>query len=709
MHYEMVSPVEVHGRATYAAGQSADGTRIRIGGQVGQGHSGTGSYNANDNIFVAERRSSGWVTVPMNQSVPDSLFGQAMDASFDLGTAASLTARRDIYNAGGMGIELVGLDGSSHEIMPVLDNLAVGVVGGFSFQEWAATPDFSSIVFGVIPSVRLLASDGAPFYGDGVASTRLYELVNPRDEVATLRRVDLGNDGLELAPNCGANISPNGTGSNPNEISTDGSKVIFSARTGQPCSAKKAFVRVDGTSTVELSQSECVRVSPACVAPTQGAQPASASANGDRVAVVTSNQLTDSDDDLTSDLYVYDFGRSSEHHLVHVSLGNGTAASFKRIVQFSDDGSRIYFVAGGAITSEPNSFGASALPAGDNLYVYDFADDGVRFIGQMTGTSPQGGLSDDAGDALIFTTNAPLGGGDADSVSDVYRFDAVTSQLSKVSPGNASEPATIPPQAQTGHAGPIGGRSISRDGTRGVFRTVERLSVDDVNGKPDAYLWHSGGVELIADGQDPEGSAPLEAATDASISADGTQVTFTTVRRLVPEDGDDVRSAYVARLGPDFARDDSGRMECAGDDCQGLVSDPFGPLVPASSSLIGGGDRTLPRVSIRRVGRLSASSRSRLARGKRASLRVWVAGSGVLSVRGDAAVGGEVRRVVARKVSVAGAGAKSVPLRLSAPARRELRRRGRLGVKLVVGFGQSRQKTIRLDLRAPSKSKGGRS
>ena len=149
---------------------------------------------------------------------------------------------------------------------------------------------------------------------------------------------------------------------------------------------------------------------------------------------------------------------------------------------------------------------------------------------------------------LVFSTYAQLVGGDTDDAQDVYRYDAETGALERVSagvagydadgnqddgPGEANADATI----ARGHFGgtavteqhELNNRAISEDGSRIVFRSSEPLSPGAFDG---VYEWHQapgeseGHVSLIASSS---AQAPIPQVV---ISPSGDDIFFITSQGL---------------------------------------------------------------------------------------------------------------------------------------------------------------------------------
>jgi NHL repeat len=398
--------------------------------------------------------------------------------------------------------------------------------------------------------------------------------------------------------------------SHSEQVSRDGSIVFFS--TWSPAlpegvcavlAARQLLARVNGTETVDLSQpqpSQCGS-GPApdevsCRnAPVDAAAFAGASANGKKAFFVSRRQLTD---DATEEpanvggscnrptpprtgcnLYMYDFERPPGERLTAVSAGDtsGLGPGVTGFLDVSLDGSHVYFTAAGLLTEKRNALGQQARPGAENIYVYDTETGRTSFVADLcTGAGasgsahgltscpgsgndePNGGLPmpnelTPDGRYLVFSTYAQLTPDDENQARDVYRYDASTESLLRISVGHEG-------QDQNGNGGGqdaevstdlellrVPHRVLSADGQTIVFHTARPLQEGDENGKVDAYLWHQGQVDLLSGGH-----VNINGGKDVTLSASGKDVFFSTVEGLVPTDVDGLGDVYDARIGGGF-------------------------------------------------------------------------------------------------------------------------------------------------------------
>jgi hypothetical protein len=378
-----------------------------------------------------------------------------------------------------------------------------------------------------------------------------------------------------------------------------------------------------------------------------------AAENGSKVFFRTNAVLSQEDTDATSDLYMATIecpGGEAENceasekevkslvDLTHDRNASAEAAEVQGVVALNPDGSRVYLVARGVLSEGLNAEGHAPVKGADNLYVYDNTSS-VRpipvFIADLcSGPESSGVVADqrcpadleagegteekpfsdwhlwgnlapeaqttDNGEFLVFSSYGQLVSDDTDNAKDVYRYDAETGKLERISIGEdgygangncddglrerqcdaAIEPKRLGLRASI-QAG-LESRAISEDGSRIVFTSAQALSPAATNGLVNAYEWHEGKVSLVSSGSDEE------AVNDVVITPDGTNVLFTTVQGLLPQDTDGARDVYDARLGAGFAIGPAGTQPCSGDACQGPLTNPAPLLVPGSVSQTAG-------------------------------------------------------------------------------------------------------------------------
>jgi hypothetical protein len=479
---------------------------------------------------------------------------------------------------------------------------------------------------------------------------QMYELVRGcGGEAPALRLVAINSSGKPMNTKCIVNLGNLDYNFNSrsafNAVAAGGHEIFFTTCIGDDVSRHQLFVRLDGAKTLEVSKllTECVGEEVPCLpgATTRGnADFAGASEDGSRVFFTTTAKLTTEDSDNSTDLYTAEIGcpgggscAAASRRVVSLSMvshdpNSGEAADVQGVMRVAPDGSRVYFVARGDLLSEAERAAlqgegrAIPMSGADNLYVYDVGSARIGFVGDLcSGHEESGGAADPEcpsvgsdeslwsgesseaqsagsdGRYLVFTSFGRLVKSDTDSAADVYRFDAVSGSLVRVSGGEAGYDSDgnndlFQARIRLGHRGgtvaaqyEMDSRAVSEDGSRTVFETAEPLSPLATNGLTDAYEWHEaeaggGRVSLLSGGQ---GETPVE---DVVIAPAGRDVFFVTSEDLAPQDSDGLPDVYDARLGGGFQQQPAAREPCAGDTCQGPLTNPAPMLVPGSVSQI---------------------------------------------------------------------------------------------------------------------------
>jgi hypothetical protein len=495
------------------------------------------------------------------------------------------------------------------------------------------------------------------------ASEQFYELARGCDgETPSLRLVGLNDKGDMISRQCPDDLGLEFFGGLEkgvflskkafNAVAADGEVVFFTTCINDAEADHQLFVRLDHSRTIEVSKplgEACNEVPCSGAATRPNANFVGASEDGSKVFFTTTAPLepvTDKNDG--DDLYMASIGCpvgepacgvsgrvvTSLVQVSHSPLA-GETAELQGVVRIAPDGERVYFVARGVLSDGANVEGHEPMRGADNLYVYNSVSRETKFIADLCSAHDMSGLIEDrycpneaeslweresqlwthaglkgrvqtagaGGRYLVFATPGQLTSGDTDTASDIYRFDAVTGTLERISIGengysengnNNEYPAEIDTGSQGGNVieqREMRRRDVSEDGSRIIFWTAEPLSPGAINGLPNLYEWHEnpggeagGGVSLLSGGT---GSTPV---VDAVISPDGKNVFFVTSEGLAPQDVDGENDIYDARLGTGFAPPPAATESCAGDACQGPLTNPAPLLVPGSSVQAPGGN-----------------------------------------------------------------------------------------------------------------------
>jgi len=650
--------------------------------------------------YQAKRTSSGWTTTALDP--PSAIYetpNRPIQAeSADLRQSVWLMSRRDVPGDP-LGIWRRDPDGGFTRIG---DATGPGLPAGPIPEEPLVADDLSHVVF-------------------------QFGLAGGANVTALWEHIGTGN-GLPRAVSVGNQGQPPPTDVCPRSISGDGRVIVFSLGCTQSLRA-----RVAGSATVAVSASECTRtagdVGGVCnpVAPVQYVGTAD---DGSRVFFTTTQQLVNGDIDQANDLYACEIpdgvpapvGSANPCASLTQVSGTATNARVENVVAVSKDGSRVYFVAQGVLAGNlgVGDVGPATVgPFGEqphNLYLWE-RDDAhpqgqTRFVSRLVdgsgGNDLGGAQMTPDGRYLLFATANPLvtagPGADTDGAMDVYRYDADTPSIERVSTSVAGGGANNPFDASISQR-----PSMTDDGSTVIFSTAEALSETDTNGADDVYAWHDGHVSRIS----PNGVTVATGGKNyATITPSGRDIFFTTNDRVLDADGDTTTDIYTARIGGGFAPPPP-PTACAGDGCQGLVSGAPGLAGPRSGPSAGDSDPgdAAATLSLRAV---TAAQRRRLAATGKLALTVAANKAGRVSATARAKIGGRSVTVGTARRTMTRPGFVAVALKLSRKARSQLAAHGRLTVKVVVSHSKAaRGRSVTLKLtkkaRATKSSVGGRS
>jgi hypothetical protein len=688
--YELVSPVFKEGFQAIPTDFTNEG---RVVYQSNGNFAGNGNGSATGvggNQYVAVRSATGWSTQALAPAGPAYDFNitqvgaRSVRFSSDLRSSLWVMRRssepvelRDLY--------LRGPDDIFTRIGSEAYPLAPPFQAGDFQPRVLASDDLSHVVLSV----------PAAFAYPGTVATGQ---ANPYEYLGTGHNgppqpVSVDNAGQQIGPGCNSPV---------NAVSGDGRVVVFSTE----CASRQVWARINSTTTIAVSASECTRPpgdpGGACngVGPTafQGA-----SADYSRIYLTTTQQLVNSDTDTTADLYACDIptgtpapvGTVNPCSALQLISGAASGADVQRVMRISDDGSHVYFVARGVLATNPDANDAVAVAGDDNLYVWQ-RDGGhpvgeTRFVAKLDPADSDivGVQTTPDGSYLLFGSRASLidhgPQADTDAVQDLYRYDAASHVLTRLSTDTdgdgGNEPATDaklrPIQSFTRDRART---TMSDDGDSVTFVTDEALAPADTNGTIDSYLWHDDRVSLISSGEPSDDNVlPDEVnGIKASISPSGRDVYFETTVQMTPNDVDTVVDIYDARVDGGF--DVVSPPTCSGDPCQGGRSAP----PPATNTDSTGKNDARPTTPAFTVAKLTASQLRRVASTGKVSLSVTTNAPGTLSAKATSMIAQRLGAVGSVKRAITKAGTVSLSLTLSKKARAELKSKRKLTVKIVV-------------------------
>ncbi|HEX5922685.1 MAG TPA: hypothetical protein VFY45_02560 [Baekduia sp.] len=499
----------------------------------------------------------------------------------------------------------------------------------------------------------LFATDShlVPEDADRAASSDLYERFDGRTYL-----VNQANGG-GLLSRCGSELSHQSSGGN---ISHDGSRIIFQTPRGNSSGhpdcdlPTQVYMRVNHAETIHVSASQRTPADP-----TQSAVFVGASADGNVVLVSSGERLTD-DASSGGGIYTYRVSTGELKFILDWRVAPGN------VIQISADGSHVYYISN-FVEAPGGVFGA------DNVYVYDVSDGQKHFVAADPANVLAGNLGykvvSPDGEHFLFRASEPLTTFDSAGKYEIYLYDEPQERLTCIS----CDPAGQRPVGSTvaTDAAIRGGNapSLTADGKTAVFQSGDQLVPEDINGKQDIYAYSDGRLRLITPGDGKNQSNLI------GVSSDGRDIIFATVDGLVAGDRDGDIDVYDARAGGGFPESDSDapKAPCAGDACQGATAPTSSVSKLGSVSFVGPGNGPAgPGASKPRVSKVPT------VRGTSVTLRVTVPAKGRLRASGAGLV--QARRTVSK------AGAYRVTVRLSAAARRTLRRRHTTRIWVTVRF-----------------------
>ncbi len=570
-----------------------------------------------NNSYVSRRTADGWETIPDLNGPTGSWKAPPTSAEFGDVRFYSKDLRSSIWR--------LGKDGATNPYIRRPDGQfeLIGRGGPFGIP-WI----FEASAFGASDDLSHFVSDGETMPTAGGWGPGVYEFVGTGNDQP--RRVDIDNTGHPPA-HCGVDGAVPGEANGAedsfgNVMSDDGSVIVFTSY-GDCVAANppvnELWARVDGTTTYHVSGSQCDRAAAdpggECNGPVDkdgcvrdayrtevrgchGAHFQGASKDGSRIYFTTARQVVNSDIDEGNDLYACDLPATPQPPVgtsnpcaatLLVSTHDAGKSEMEQVLSVSDDGSSVYFTAKGVLADNEDALGKEAASGDLNLYVWrtDAAHPAgeTTFVASLPETDSLRAQTTPDGSDLVFQTKGQLVLTDTDEATDVYRYDADTGEMSRVSIGVSGTGGNADFDAGIGRIGDIAFNprhnshsAISDDGELIVFLTQEPLSPLDGNGEPDAYLWKDGrvlgSVAAVLPGYIYGQTSPGQAFIDGS----GKDIYIETGARLTASDIDSANDVYDVRVDGGFAQRHEGCAGSAGA-CQSDSSEPAPAPVPVSS------------------------------------------------------------------------------------------------------------------------------
>jgi len=452
---------------------------------------------------------------------------------------------------------------------------------------------------------------GAP---SGVGVNDLYESVG-----GTLRLVNVLPEG-RAEPEASFGAPEDGVNGDPhysNDISRDGSRMFWTGLKPHGSEQSRLYMSEAGARTVQVDL------------PNKGASGKgngvfwTATPDGSRVFFTDEQKLTSESTAAPgqADLYEYDLERPAGERLVDLTVApEGQHANVEGVIGSSEDGSYVYFAAGGVLADNENAHGEQAtpqpcdvvpngplgacnvyvrhegvptfiatlsgldgleapyegdigLPSGDGSVLVDHeSGDWARGVGYRTAeVAPDGRslvfMSGNVGDEEVLLYEAPSGGLTCVSCDPSgQRLGGSDAMLP------LSFSLTSPPQW------------IGDDGGEVFFDSAAALVPQATNGFVNVYEWQRDGTGgcaiatgctyLLSGGKSNDNSYLL------TVSPSGSDVFFITRARLVNEEMDETFKVYDARVN---GVQPLAPSVCEGTGCQGSPSPP--PIFATPSSV----------------------------------------------------------------------------------------------------------------------------
>lgn len=664
--FELVSPPYKDGYEPFIKAASPDGERVLLD-SIGTFAGAKGNHVLEGTMYESFRTSSGWqaraITPPA--SVLD--FAEWMDASPDLGrtlwvahTVSQSADAVDLYVREPDGsFVLVGPEvPPSDETAPPAPKTTSNVD---NLKYMGASPDLSHVFFEIQPGE---GEEDLEWEGDttlpGGNARSLYEYSGVGNSEPKL--VGVKNEGrlesnakAEMISQCGEEL---GGGRDPgfasmyNAISSSGATVFFTAdrggcenereEIGSGPGVNEVYARVHESETVAISEPSNEDCATCDTSSRTRAFFEGASQDGSKAFFLSEqNGLLPGAEGMN--LYEYDFNGAEHEKLVRVS-GGVSEPKIQGVARISEDGSHVYFVAGGVLANNKNTNGEEAKADSDNLYVFDSVTGAISFIGvllsedeldwQIQDERPVQATPD--GRFVVFASRAHLTPDDdsGPNVAQLFEYDAETGELARVSVGQRGShlcsatgkteegyncngntenrtyaPAIAEPSLAVRALAFVNNLDVSANGSVILFASNNPLAPQAINSLSGElcqnvyeYRWSEkeggmtqGNVSLVSDGQDVTASGTICGSGLDGEDLSGADVMVESTDRLVSQDTDTQRDIYDAREDGGFPAGVS-PPGCVGDGCQGSLS--IGPqLFGAGSATQSGGGNVVPSVS----------------------------------------------------------------------------------------------------------------
>jgi DNA-binding beta-propeller fold protein YncE len=471
--------------------------------------------------------------------------------------------------------------------------------------------------------------------------------------------VSVTNEGAAIQATVGTQISASLGNAHEvwHAVSANGSRVYFSSPPSSYSGAPVLYVRenagvgAEQGLSIEEEQSElnkldpkeeCIESTKACTVevdaaeegapgPSGGGRYWGASTEGERVFFTDENKLTQDSTAESRDPDLYEYQIEPGHLYGHLNdltsdltvAKAGEHAGVQGVVQISEDGSYVYFVADGVLTKELNARGerasqgscrpateqGSQSPQGATCNLYLSHDGETKFIATLAGSDEsdwnpgeedftEGGpeintaVVDPGGSRLAFLSTRELTGyddhdantGDPDAEIFLYEAGAGGPVCASCSPTGARP---VGPSSFATKRGEEPGsaqyrpRNLLADGTL-FFDSSDALVPHASDGRGNVYEYEDGHVYAISNVAGGGESFFLDA------SPSGEDVFFGSANKLLPQDTGDNVVVWDARKGGGFPVAPAAPSCDNGDSCKPPPSQQPSTFAPTGSATFNG-------------------------------------------------------------------------------------------------------------------------
>jgi hypothetical protein len=394
-----------------------------------------------------------------------------------------------------------------------------------------------------------------------------------------------------------------------NAVSADGSRIFWEVRGGPESGL---YLREGGTRTLRIDTAQ-----PGAPGASGGGEFWWASTDGSHAFFIDESRLTANSTAAAEKPDLYEWRpdgtggcAQAEGCVSDLTVNGGEAADVLGVSGASEDGAYVYFVAKGALTSQPNSEGQTATAGQPNLYLSHGG--AIKFIATLEPPNSEDPRTGDEGDwdmqlptAKVSANGLYLGfnslrrvtkydntdAGNGKPDFEIYLYDAADERLSCASCLPSGERPSYGATLKYGEGSSstwwtqrYPQHNVSNSG-QVFFETNDALVARDTNRLRNVYEYEDGTVHLLSTGTSEEASHFIDATPS------GSDVFITTSQPLVRKDTDSVFDYYDVRVDGGFPEPPP-PPGCELEGCRGQATEAFPVSSPSTAQLEGPGDST---------------------------------------------------------------------------------------------------------------------